>query len=110
MNQIEGIQQDIPRTIAMMPADTREDYENIVLRLERLAPLIDQTIALMEQGLAAKMTPPRITLRDLPAQVKAQVFDDPSKSPILEAFSKMPGSIPDADRTKIGRASCRERV
>ena len=46
MNQIEGIQQDIPRTFAMMPAATREDYENIVLRLERVPPLVDQTIAL----------------------------------------------------------------
>src|SRR5207244_6073457 len=56
MNQIEGVQQDVPRTFAMMPSDTREDYENIVLRLERVAPLVDQTISLMEQGLAAKMT------------------------------------------------------
>src|SRR5438105_10279441 len=76
VNQIEGVQQDIPRTIAMMPSNTPEDYENILLRLERVAPLVDQTIALMQQGLAAKMTPPRITLRDVPGQVKAQLFDD----------------------------------
>ena len=63
MNQIEGIQQDIPHVFAMMPKATREDYENTVLRLDRVAPLIDQTIALMEQGLAAKMTPPKITFR-----------------------------------------------
>src|SRR5437870_3498758 len=90
VNQMEGVQQDIPRTIAMMPSNTREDYENIVLRLERVAPLVDQTIALLQQGLAAKTTPPRITLRDVPGQVKAQIFDDPAKSPMLEAFSKMP--------------------
>ena len=90
VNQMEGVQQDIPRTIAMMPSNTREDYENIVLRLERVAPLVDQTIALLQQGLAAKVTPPRITLRDVSGQVKAQIFDDPAKSPMLEAFSKMP--------------------
>src|SRR4051812_12912041 len=28
MNQLEGIQQDIPRTFEMMPATTRDDYEN----------------------------------------------------------------------------------
>jgi uncharacterized protein (DUF885 family) len=101
VNQMEGVQQDIPRAIAMMPAQTRDDYENIVLRLERAGPLVDQTIALMEQGLAARMTPPRITLRDVPAQVKAQLVDDPMKSPMLEAFSKMPPSIPPADQTKL---------
>ena len=90
VNQMEGVQQDIPRTMAMMPSNTREDYENIVLRLERVAPLVNQTIALLQQGLAAKTTPPRITLRDVPGQVKAQIFDDPAKSPMLEAFSKMP--------------------
>ena len=101
MNQIEGVQQDIPRTFAMMPSDTREDYENIVLRLERVAPLVDQTISLMEQGQAAKMTPPRITVRDIPDQVKAQIFEDPMKSPMLEAFSKMPASISEADRANL---------
>ena len=34
MNQMDGVQQDIPRVIALMPAATREDYENIVARLE----------------------------------------------------------------------------
>src|SRR5213593_184320 len=101
VNQMEGLQQDIPRTFAMMPADTREDYENIILRLERIAPLVDQTIALMEQGLAAKMTPPRVTLRDVPAQVMAQIFEDPMKSPLLGALSRLPGSISDTDQRKF---------
>ena len=35
INQLEGIQQDIPRTFALMPAATREDYENIVVAPRR---------------------------------------------------------------------------
>lgn len=101
VNQLEGVQGDIPRTIAIMPANTREDYENIVLRLERVPALIDQTIALMEHGLAAKMTPPKITVRDVPSQVQAQIVDDPMKSPLLEAFTKTPAAIPEADAAKL---------
>jgi uncharacterized protein (DUF885 family) len=101
MNQLEGIQQDIPRVIAMMPAAKRDDYENIVLRLEKVMPLIDQTIALLEQGIAAKMTPPGTTFRDVPAQVQAQIVADPLKSPLLEAFTTMPESISDSDKTKL---------
>ena len=97
MNQLEGIQQTVPHVIAMMPTATREDYENILLRLERLPRLIDQTIALMEEGVAAKWTPSRITFRDVPKQVKAQIFDDPMKSPLLEAFTKFTGAIDEAD-------------
>ena len=101
VNQLEGIQQDIPRAFAMMPAETREDYENIVLRLERVPALVDQTIAMMEQGLASKMTPPKITFRDVPDQVKAQIFEDPIKSPMLEAFTKIPAAFSDADRIRL---------
>jgi len=101
VNQLEGIQQDIPRALAMMPAETREDYENIVLRLERVPALVDQTIAMMEQGLASKMTPPKITFRDVPDQVKAQIFEDPIKSPMLEAFTKIPAAFSDADRIRL---------
>ena len=89
MNQMEGIQQSIARTIAMMPSVTVADLENIVQRLEGVPALVDQTIRLMEQGLAAKMTPPKITLRDVPGQVKAQIVDDPANSPLLQTLSKM---------------------
>src|SRR5262245_28867938 len=58
MNQLEGIQQEIPHMIAMMPSATHEDYENIALRLERVPMLISQTIDLMEQGLDKGITPP----------------------------------------------------
>jgi uncharacterized protein (DUF885 family) len=102
MNQMEGIQQDIPRTLAMMPAATTDDYENIIQRLETVPPLIDQTMVLMEQGVVAKMTPPKITFRDVPGQVQAQIVADATKSPLLQAFAKMPGTIKtdDAERLK----------
>src|SRR3990170_2219134 len=95
MNQIEGVQQDVPSTIAQMPTATREDYENIITRLQSVGPLVDQTIALMEQGMAAGLMPPRITLRDVPDQVNAQIVVDPLQSPLLEAFKNWPTLIPD---------------
>jgi uncharacterized protein (DUF885 family) len=101
MNQLEGIANDIPRTIALMPTATRADYDNIVARLETVAPLVDQTMALMRQGIAAGMTPPRITMRDVPAQVQAQLVGDPLDSPLLAAFASFPASIPPGDRSAL---------
>jgi uncharacterized protein (DUF885 family) len=101
INQLEGIQQDIPRTIALMPQSTRQDYENIVSRLQGVGPLVDQTIGLLERGLAAGLTPPRITLRDVPNQVKAHIVREPLKSPMLAAFSAWPPAIPEAERTSL---------
>jgi uncharacterized protein (DUF885 family) len=100
VNQLEGVAQDIPRIIALMPAATREDYENLVARLKGVAPLVDQTMALMEQGLAAGLTPPRITMRDVPGQVEAD-RTDPLTSPMLEPFTKWPASIAGADRADL---------
>jgi uncharacterized protein (DUF885 family) len=60
----------------------------------------------MEKGLAQKWTPPKITLRDVPGQVEAQVVADPLKSPMLAAFAAFPASIPESDRPAlVGRAS-----
>jgi uncharacterized protein (DUF885 family) len=101
VNQLEGIQQDIPRTLALMPAATREDYDNFLSRLEGVDALVDQTIALMERGLAAGLTPPRITLRDVPDQVRAHIVSDPLASPLLAAFTTWPASINDTDRASL---------
>ncbi|MBI4477418.1 MAG: DUF885 domain-containing protein, partial [Acidobacteria bacterium] len=72
-------------------------------RLERIGPLVDQTIDLMKRGLAAKQTPPRLILRDVPAQVKAQVVGDPLKSPLLSAFTNFPRGIAEAEREQLRR-------
>jgi uncharacterized protein (DUF885 family) len=105
INQMEGVQQDIPRIISLMPATTAADYEHIIARLRSASVLIDQTISLMREGLKAGMTPPQVTFRDVPDQVKAQIVDDPLKSPLLEAFTKTPASIPAAERERLTEAA-----
>jgi uncharacterized protein (DUF885 family) len=105
VNQMEGVQHDIPRIISLMPAATVADYENIVARLKAASILVDQTIALMREGLEAGMTPPQVTFRDVPDQVKAQIVDEPLKSPLLEAFAKWPVSMPAGERERLTKAA-----
>jgi len=105
MNQMEGVQQDIPRIIALMPASTVADYENIVARLKAAPALIDQTMALMQEGMAQAMTPPQITFRDVPRQVEAQTVAEPLASPLLAAFTKWPAVLPAADRDRLTKAA-----
>jgi uncharacterized protein (DUF885 family) len=101
INQLDGIQQSVPRVLSLMPATTVADYEDVVARLRGVGSLVDQTIALMERGVAAGLTPPRITLRDLPAQVSAQLVDDPLASPMLEAFASLPASMRETERARL---------
>ena len=98
VTQMGGVQQDVPRIISAMPAAIRQDYENIIARLQGIGTLVDQTIALMERGIAAGFMPPAIVMRDVPDQAAAQMVADPAQSPLLDAFRRFPPAIPDADR------------
>ena len=91
LSQMEGVQQQSAQLLTMMPATSPADYENIVARIAGVPTLVDQTIALMREGLAAGLTPPRITLRDVPQQVRNQIVDDPLASPMLAAVQALPG-------------------
>ena len=101
VNQMGGVQQDVPRIISAMPTATRQDFENIIARLQGIGTLVDQTIALMERGIAAGLTPPAIVMRDVPDQAAAQVAADPAQSPLLDAFRRFPSAVPDAERAGL---------
>ncbi len=101
ITQLGGVQQDPPRIIALMPARTVREYEDLVARLEGLPRLIDQTVILLDSGLARGLTPPRITLRAVPDQVQALLVDDPLASPMLAPFREFPPGVPAAERTRL---------
>jgi uncharacterized protein (DUF885 family) len=113
MTQLDGVQQDVPSTIAKMPAGTVRDYEDILARLRAVPVLVTQTIVLLQRGLASGITPPRITLRDVPSQAQDLVVDDPLTSPLLTAFSHFPAGVPAADQQRLraaGLAAYRDSV
>ncbi len=93
MNQMGGPQQDIASLLAMMPNSRAEDLENQLARMAALPTYIEQSIALMRKGLEAGVTPPAITLRDVPQQIRNQLVDDASKSPLLTGFIHIPASV-----------------
>jgi len=105
INQMQGVQQNVAQTIAMMRVATASDYEDVVARLHGVPRLIEQTIALLEKGLETRITPPRVTLRDVPQQILNQVVEDPPASPLLRPFSRFPESVAEPDRERLRRAA-----
>ena len=93
MNQMGGPQQDIASLLAMMPNTRASDLENQLARMEALPAYIDQSIVLMRKGLAAGITPPAITLRDVPQQIRNQLVDDAAESPLLTGFADIPITV-----------------
>jgi uncharacterized protein (DUF885 family) len=101
INQMQGVQQNVAQTIAMMRVATTADYEDVVARLRGVPRLIEQTIVLLEKGLETRITPPRITLRDVPQQILNQVVDDPQASPLLRHFFRFPETVAERERERL---------
>lgn len=107
INQLEGVPQDVPMVLSIMPAETTADYEAMLARLEGVPVLVDQTLAQLVRGMAAGITQPAVAIRGVPAQLAAQLVDDAAESPILEPFTRWPSSMPGRDRDRL-RAAARD--
>lgn len=103
ITQLSGVQADVPQTLAISPTATAKDYEDMLARLRAVPKLIEQHIALMKEGLKAGVTPPKITLRDVPGQIESQLVPDPEKNSLLVPFRKFPSSIPADKRDALKR-------
>jgi uncharacterized protein (DUF885 family) len=93
VNQMGGVQQDIAQMMAISQPKNAQDYANLVSRLEKTPQVIEQTIVWMRKGMAAGITPPAITLRDVPQQIRNQLVDEVDQSPLLGAFQKFPPNV-----------------
>lgn len=103
ITQMGGAQQEVPEILEMAPRNTVQDYENILARLQAVPALVDQKIVLLQKGLAAGVTPPRITLRDVPDLIKSQTVDDLDENPVLKPFTQFPPQISEPDRARLRR-------
>ena len=105
INQMDGLPRDVPSMIAMMPAGKTADYENILVRLGGIPALVDQTIALLQEGLVRGIVPPKVPLRTLADQVSGQVHIGPMTTPMLAKFKTFPETIPVAEQVRLTEAA-----
>src|SRR5262245_51978518 len=105
VTQVGGVHQGIPQLLSYTPARNVKDYEDLLARLRGIPTVIDQTIALLDKGLQTGITPPRVTLGEVPAQVGNLLVDDPMTSPMLKAFQKFPSTIDAAEQERLKNAA-----
>ncbi|GAA5524885.1 hypothetical protein Maes01_01444 [Microbulbifer aestuariivivens] len=101
ITHMSGIQRNVPSVLEAMPKANSADYDQLIVRLDRLPLLIQQTRTLMEKGLEKGITPPQITLRDLPAQIRSLIPEAAEESPLLKAFVTMPGSLSASQQKRL---------
>ena len=105
INQMEGLPRDVPSMIEMMPRSNIEDYEAILLRLSGIPKLIDQTIVLLQEGMARGIVPPKIPLRTLSDQVAGQIQKVAFDSPMLSSFRSFPSSISKKEQDSLKQSA-----
>ncbi|MBI3549936.1 MAG: DUF885 domain-containing protein [Elusimicrobia bacterium] len=100
INQRRGVQQNLAMTLDSSPAATVRDYEDVLQRLRGVSAAVDQTIALLKEGLKKGITPSKDTLADVDHQFEAYV-GDPQASPLMKPFKEMPAAISSADQARL---------
>src|SRR5438445_1548342 len=102
-------------TFAELPLTTRlasrRDYENFISRIRGFPRFVEDHIDVMRAGLREGQVHPRTALVGVGGQVRAQIVDDPEKSPPFAPMRKFPESIPEAARpglAKAGRQAIRD--
>jgi uncharacterized protein (DUF885 family) len=76
---LHGIQQEAASQLEQMPRTSVAHFGNILARLRALPELVEQHIALLERGRATGVIPPKITLRNVPEQIRNVIPGDPHK-------------------------------
>jgi uncharacterized protein (DUF885 family) len=104
VDELDGIQ--TLRTLTLtLRFQTAADYDNYVHRLQTFKPYMDETIALLQQGVKEGMTEPQIVEERVPHQIAAYVVADPAHSPYYDPFNKMPDIIPPAEQERLRAAA-----
>ena len=99
--------QNLDNLTSRLPLVTVRDFDDWLARLGNIDELIDQTIALAEQGRKTGLMPPRILMQRVPKQIAMQVVERASDSPMFKSFENLPESVPAADRERLRAAALR---
>ena len=113
VTQFYGIHIQAPSFVQYLSFQTVKDYDDYIARLNQLPRAFDETIALMRQGMADRLMPPKILIAKVAVQADGIAKQEAEKTPFAQPFDKFPPEIPAADQARIrtqGIAAIHDRV
>jgi uncharacterized protein (DUF885 family) len=93
LNQLGGIQTVGDITIQSLRFEKLKDYQDWLTRLKTFGPYMDQTIALLQQGVAEQRVLPKIVADRIPQQIRDNLVGDVTKSAFYHPFLERPDFI-----------------
>jgi len=88
LDQMSGVQQDAAMVLSAMPTDRIDQLRDVVARIRALPAVVEQHTELLRSGLRQGVTPPRVTMRDVPDQVRSQMAAADESHPLLAVFEQ----------------------
>jgi uncharacterized protein (DUF885 family) len=85
--------------------ETLKDYEDWLARLRAFPAYMEQTLALMREGIKARIVLPKIVLQRVPAQIDHQIVSDPKASPFYRPFTHYSTLVSEAERSRLTAAA-----
>lgn len=102
LNQRGGIQtQD--ELADSLRFQTLKDYEDWIARMRAFPMLMDQTIALMREGIKERMVHPKVIMERLPGQIDKQIVSDATQSGFYKPFQHFSSEISSTDQQRLAR-------
>ncbi len=98
--------------VQMAPAlrlETAKDYADWIARLNAFGGFVDQSIALMREGIAAGWISPKAVMQRVPAQIAAQRVASAEQSSFYAPFVNMAESVPADEQARL-RAKAKAAV
>lgn len=109
LGPVSGIHLRLPSLVSQTPFRATRDYEMYLARLSAVPRQIEQTVALLREGVATGWVPPAIVLAKTPMQIQVQADGPVEKSPFFVPFTEFPEAVSAADRERL-KAEGRRRI
>ena len=100
ISQRGGVQ-SLESTAESVRLASLQDYEDWLTRMSRVEEVIEQTMALQEEGRKSGYMPPKILMERIPAQIDTQLVENGEDSPFFKAFENLPASISADDQARL---------
>jgi uncharacterized protein (DUF885 family) len=101
MNQMEGIHITAADMMDLAPKNQLTDFDDRLARLRALPRAFAEEQALLERGLAAGFTPPKVAIAGLPDQVGNLLTEDPARSALLAPFTDFPSWVGSSEGARL---------
>jgi uncharacterized protein (DUF885 family) len=103
VNQRDGIQ--LAGDVAVdLRFETRKDYEDWIARMRAFPAYVDQTMALMREGIRRRFVHPRLLMERVSGQIDKQIVPS-EESSFYGPFKRFPAALAPADRDALARAA-----